>query len=209
MATESQILGVILASLLHMVLGAALFWPRPAAIAPSVGEEPITVFLMTAATGSDESATDSQRSAVKTLIATRNVVAPEPASLRRRAPPRGVGVRHLSVVPAPAPSTRELVGAPHPDLRSAFGETLLEHIERFRHYPENARQHAEQGVALIGFAMDRRGGLIDVWLDRSSGYPPLDAEALDTVRRAQPLPPVPDSLPEPLQVVVPVEFALH
>jgi protein TonB len=206
MATQSQILGLILASLLHVALGAALFWPRPAAIAPSFGEEPITVSLMTVATGSDESTTDSQRSAVTTLTAKPTVVAQEPASLRRRAPPRGVGARYLSVVPAPAASTREMVGAP--DLRSAFGETLLEHIERFRHYPENAREHAEQGVALVGFAMDRRGNLIDVWLDRSSGYPPLDAEALDTVRRAQPLPRVPDGLAEPLQVVVPVEFAL-
>jgi protein TonB len=205
MATESQILGLILASLLHIALGAALFWPRPAAIAPSFGEEPITVSLMTVATGSDESTMDLQRSAVPTLTAKPTVVAPEPASLRRRGP-RGVGARHLSVVPAPAASTREMVGAP--DLRSAFGETLLKHIERFRHYPENAREHAEQGVALVGFAMDRRGNLIDVWLDRSSGYPPLDAEALDTLRRAQPLPSVPDSLPEPLQVVVPVEFAL-
>jgi protein TonB len=47
-----------------------------------------------------------------------------------------------------------------------------------------------------------------VTLDRSSGSSLLDREALDTVRRAQPLPKVPADLPDPLTLTVAIEFAL-
>ncbi|WP_394002584.1 TonB family protein [Luteimonas sp. WGS1318] len=45
---------------------------------------------------------------------------------------------------------------------------------------------------------------------RRSGYDLLDAEALDTVHRASPVPPPPDALPGRAEtVVVPVEFFIH
>jgi TonB family protein len=60
----------------------------------------------------------------------------------------------------------------------------------------------------VGRLMDRSGRLIDLWLDRSGGFPVLDAEALATLSRAQPLPLIPQNIPERLQVVVPVAFTL-
>ena len=90
-----------------------------------------------------------------------------------------------------------------------FQAALLAHIERFRRYPDEARRDQRQGVVVVGFAMDRQGDLIDLWVDRSSGTTSLDEEALATVRRAQPLPPVPSDLPSPLEVAMPVAFALR
>lgn len=43
---------------------------------------------------------------------------------------------------------------------------------------------------------------------RGSGCPFLDREALATLRRAQPLPHIPDDRPEILEVAVPIEFFL-
>ncbi|WP_239509389.1 energy transducer TonB family protein [Stenotrophomonas maltophilia] len=51
--------------------------------------------------------------------------------------------------------------------------------------------------------------MLEVALIRSSGIPELDRAALATIRRAQPLPAIPDDRPDPLDLSVPVEFFLR
>ena len=57
--------------------------------------------------------------------------------------------------------------------------------------------------------MDRSGRVLSSRIDRSSGRPLLDREALAMLDRAQPLPPPPDDVPgATLELVTPVEFFL-
>ncbi|MDU1661803.1 MAG: energy transducer TonB, partial [Stenotrophomonas maltophilia] len=53
------------------------------------------------------------------------------------------------------------------------------------------------------------GRLLALRLEQSSGQPMLDDAALQTFRRAQPLPPIPDELKAPQELVVPVEYYLR
>lgn len=92
--------------------------------------------------------------------------------------------------------------------RIDFQAILLKHIERYRHFPEDARQARQQGTVLVGFVIIRSGAVLDVWIDRTSGFTSLDREAVATVKRAQPLPQIPDALPDSLEVVLPVSFDL-
>lgn len=101
---------------------------------------------------------------------------------------------------APLPSGAEI---------QAFRERLLRHIERFRRYPPAAREGGEEGVAQVRFVMDDSGKVIDAWIERSSGSPLLDEEALAAIMRARPLPTPPSSWPHAFGVVLPIDFALQ
>jgi protein TonB len=91
---------------------------------------------------------------------------------------------------------------------STFQRTLLRHIARYQNYPDEARSARLQGVVQLVFAMTRDGIVLDVWIKSSSGSSILDQAALDTIRRAQPLPRIPSELPDRLNILVPVSFAL-
>lgn len=92
-------------------------------------------------------------------------------------------------------------------LRS-YEEAVHAHLLGYREYPESSRRLGEQGVVQVGFALDRRGRVLDAWIERSSGFAALDTAALATVRRAQPLPAVPDALPAYIDLRVPIAFSI-
>jgi protein TonB len=54
--------------------------------------------------------------------------------------------------------------------------------------------------------MSRDGTLLGVWVKTSSGQAMLDKEAIDTIRRAQPLPSIPPELPDRLNIHVQLVF---
>ena len=90
-----------------------------------------------------------------------------------------------------------------------FQRLLLAHIERYQRYPSAAKRDGLQGTVLVAFAMRRDGSVVRVGVKSSSGRPVLDQEALETVRRAQPLPAIPADMPEQLTVLLPVAFDLQ
>lgn len=83
---------------------------------------------------------------------------------------------------------------------SRFQHQLLAHIERYQRHP------GPGGTVLVLFAMRRDGTLVRLDVKSSSGRPLLDQEALETIRRAQPLPRIPADMPDLLTVLVPVGF---
>jgi protein TonB len=87
-----------------------------------------------------------------------------------------------------------------------FQQALLRHIGRYQRYPGAARRNHLQGTVETFFSMRRDGTLLDVWVKTSSGQAVLDNEAIETVRRAQPLPPIPPELPNRLSVQVLLAF---
>ncbi len=87
---------------------------------------------------------------------------------------------------------------------------VLEHLQRHRRYPAQAQRRRQEGVAELRFSLDRHGRLLHVALEQGSGFEMLDAEALAVAARAQPFPPPPAAFGDnPIEVVVPVQFALR
>lgn len=115
----------------------------------------------------------------------------------------------------PAPETTAPVSNPAPQAPRAAGRDtsyearLLAHIQKFRRYPAAARRMGDQGVAHLRVRIDRGGHVVSAQLLRGSGFPALDRGALDTLRRADPLPAVPADRPDPFEMVVPVEFYIE
>ena len=85
-----------------------------------------------------------------------------------------------------------------------YQRQLLAHIQRY----QRDRRDGLRGTVLVAFAMRRDGSLVRVGIRSSSGRPALDQEAIDTIRRAQPLPSIPADMPEQLTVSLPVAFDL-
>lgn len=90
-----------------------------------------------------------------------------------------------------------------------YQNILLAHIARYQGYPSEQRNQRVEGIVQLSFAMNRQGGLLDIWVDHSSGVGALDNEAIATVRRAQPLPNIPRTLPDQLTVQLPVSFSVQ
>ncbi|MGV6873853.1 energy transducer TonB family protein, partial [Pseudochelatococcus sp. B33] len=65
---------------------------------------------------------------------------------------------------------------------------LMAHLERRKRYPSGARSRGEQGTAYVRFRIDDSGNVLSASLARSSGYPELDAEVVELVSRASPVP---------------------
>ncbi|HTQ99875.1 MAG TPA: TonB family protein [Candidatus Acidoferrum sp.] len=109
--------------------------------------------------------------------------------------------------PVTAPPTAAV--APSPQLLTWQGR-LLGRLQRFKRYPADARWHRQQGLPYVHFTVDRNGKVLSVALASSSGVATLDAEAVELIHRAEPLPPPPEEVPgDPVELVVPVEFSLR
>ena len=118
--------------------------------------------------------------------------APTPAAPPPAAPP--------AAAPAQAPSSHG------PD---TWEGRVLARLERYRRYPSDAQHARQQGTAYIRFRISRDGHVLSSSLDRSSGYPALDDAALETLRRADPLPKIPADRPDEIELLVPIEFFIQ
>ena len=86
---------------------------------------------------------------------------------------------------------------------------VLAALNKERRYPRLAMARRQQGVPYVRFTMDRQGKVLSSRLERSSGFPDLDREAIALPKRAEPLPEPPDDKPgDTLELVVPVQFFL-
>jgi protein TonB len=121
--------------------------------------------------------------------------------------------------PAPTPPQPETAAPktapapPAPQVSSNTPDTwegrMLARLEKFRRYPGAARSARQQGVVYIRFRINRDGHVLSSALVRSSGFPALDQAALETLRRADPLPKIPADRPDEIELSVPVEFTIH
>jgi protein TonB len=81
-------------------------------------------------------------------------------------------------------------------------------LERHKRYPDSARQRGEEGRAVLRFAVDRSGRVVDFAVAQSSGYPDLDASIEEMMRGAL-LPPFPASMTQPrIDLSVTIRFSL-
>lgn len=103
---------------------------------------------------------------------------------------------------ASAPPSVSAVNATH------YQDLLLAHIGRYRRYSADARREGMEGTVWVRFLLDRNGQVLRAWVDKSSGRALLDEEAISAVRRAEPLPRIPNALPDRIDITLPIEFDL-
>lgn len=136
------------------------------------------------------------------------IPSPEPAPEQSSSPPQPNEqlARAENTAPKPkAGATGGLRDAP-PDYRA----TLAAWLERYKEYPRRARRLGQQGTTVLHFIIDRNGKVLEWDIRSSSGHRLLDDAVENLIRRANPLPAMPDSMTvSKLELTVPVSFALQ
>jgi len=84
-------------------------------------------------------------------------------------------------------------------------------IKKFQIYPDEARSNGMQGETVIRIRIDRQGNIRYYILERSTGSQVLDKAAIDMVKRANPVPAVPNDYPpgDLIEFLIPVSFILQ
>lgn len=132
------------------------------------------------------------------------------------APARGAAesVPAEAVLPAatsaPAAAAPAVPSAPQPDALAAYRQRLTQLLAGQREYPRVAAMRGWEGEVRLRLRVARKGNLLGVVLDRSSGFDVLDQHALAMLAGLDGLPPVPEALEgNEIQVVVPVNYKLN
>jgi periplasmic protein TonB len=112
-----------------------------------------------------------------------------------------------AAAPQSAPVTAALAAAPapgHNDERAAVAMATWERelsarLEAIKRYPPDAR--GEKGIAQVAFRIDRNGHVLSRRIIQSSGSALLDADALATLKRADPLPAPPSGISDDMLTI--------
>lgn len=97
-----------------------------------------------------------------------------------------------------------------PGATTDYAATVLAWLERHKEYPRRARLRRQQGTVMLHFVVDRQGRVLAHRIHQGSGHQALDEEVLGLIKRAQPLPAMPDSIEtQTLELVVPVQFFIR
>jgi periplasmic protein TonB len=146
---------------------------------------------------------------------------PKPQAVKLPPKPRPV-VQKTAPTPTEAPPSEAATTAPATTATASASRAtsaaattswqglLQAHLARFKQYPAEARMSHHEGVPVVRFTMTRLGRVLSYRLENSSGHESLDREALALIERAQPLPPLPDEVPNAtIELVLPLRFQLH
>jgi protein TonB len=80
-------------------------------------------------------------------------------------------------------------------------------LQRLKRYPAASMSLHEEDSVMVHFVIDRTGKVLSAEVVRSRGFARLDAEAIDLLRRASPLPkPPPEVEGQTIERTVPIEF---
>lgn len=85
-------------------------------------------------------------------------------------------------------------------------------IDKFKDYPQEVKDEGIEGVVKIYLTMDREGNIQSRQITQHSPYPILDRLAMDAVRRANPVPKLPDNYPDRsrrLAFIIALKFRLN
>jgi TonB family protein len=85
---------------------------------------------------------------------------------------------------------------------------LVARLEIQKAFPRQASREKWEGTAQVTFVISREGKLISSSIKATSGWVVLDQAALDTVRRAQPVPPLPDGCDASKSFSIPMIFRI-
>lgn len=209
---------------LHVLLAVALLLRWQAAPPAMAAPEPAISIFMAAPSSPPRPVRDLAAGPQASERRTASEERPKERPLHRTPAPSAEAARPVDAVafaPAdPAPSAPAAQAAAPPstpappaarvasNVRDSWQGRVLAHLEKQRRYPGNARSRGMQGTTYVRFRMNRSGQVLSMAVQRSSGSDILDQAALATLRRAQPLPPIPAEMPEEVELAAPVEFYL-
>jgi protein TonB len=129
--------------------------------------------------------------------------APAPAPAQAETSP----AETASLPPSAAPAA---AGTPPNSAVTTFRDQLAAHLARYKHYPRAAQVKGEEGVAVVHFTLDRQGHVLAARIEQSAGHQLLDDEVLALLRRAEPLPQIPETMSATqLEISVPIRFSLR
>lgn len=223
-----------LSILLHGLLFAGMAWQRKALPAPL----PIlmaSIRLIAPEASLPESGPVAPRAPAPAALppkARQQVAAAEPRLTPRVTQPAGPAHVPIHVpaqtsapaaaeIAAPAASIPSAVAAapqseaarptrPQGDALAAYRQHLTELLARGYEYPRIAALRGWEGEVRLRLKVARRGNLLGVTLDRSSGFDVLDQHAQALLAGYGDLPPLPEALEaSEIQVIVPINYKLR
>jgi len=217
-----RFVGLVLVTTLHMaILLAFLTWH--VAIRTRPPSAPMIVTLLPLMSPARLKPKPAPQQKLKQISRQPPLIRPEQPPLNAPAPAAHPSLMPLpaaltAATPVPSPSVMPVTksvpetGPSSTPTRSegkdSWEARVLARLERLKRFPSAARSRRDQGVAVVRFRVNRQGRLLSSSLERSSGSRPLDQEALATVSRAEPFPPIPAGRPDEIDLVVPIEFFL-
>lgn len=115
----------------------------------------------------------------------------------------------LAEAPKAAPAAPVVAQRPQSELLDSYRQRLGDLLARQHEYPRVAAMRGWEGEVRLRLKVARKGNLLGVVLDRSSGFEVLDQHAVAMLEGLSSLPPLPDAIESnEIQVVVPVNYKL-
>jgi protein TonB len=192
----THLIGVAVGVSFLMVAGVRWLHRLPPATASHSEDQTVQVSLIATPTPASAPAPQSapQRAAAPQPVQTVSRI--EPALAAAKPSAARPTVPHL--IDAALPHT---VGAPPSAALDAsdYQKILFDHLQQYRQHVDGA-----EGTTQLLLTVRRDGKVLGIWVKSSSGQPILDRAAIETVRRAQPLPPIPAILPDTINLVISV-----
>ena len=145
----------------------------------------------------DSERTEMQSNASEAVSAPAEAQAPSATGVAAAAPARAASGGEAALPAA----------APDPGAVSDYYRRVESHLARFHAYPATLTGARPTGVVRVGLIVQRDGRVMDAWIETSSGVVPLDEAALQTLKRAEPLPGLPATLPGAIDLIVPLRYA--
>jgi protein TonB len=94
-------------------------------------------------------------------------------------------------------------------LDAAWMRAVTDHVRKFFYYPGAARMMRARGLVMVHFIVRRDGQLDLVEVGTSSGEWSLDAAATDMMRKAAPLPAIPERMhTDRFEGILPIDFGI-
>lgn len=144
----------------------------------------------------------------------RTIAPAGPATVATPAAPSETSRQPAVAVAAPsdAAASREVTTPPAPpqsEVLDGYRRRLGELLQRHQEYPRIAALRGWEGEVRLRLKVARKGNLLGVQVDRSSGFEVLDQHALAMLAALTGLPPLPEALEaNEIQVVVPINYKL-
>lgn len=111
-----------------------------------------------------------------------------------------------------SPISTERRGKPSTLWLAEYTQAMTAQVARVKAYPQIARLRGWEGTAVVTVHLSADGTILDARVAESSGHEILDRQAINMVRRADPMPPFPAGSFErsgsTLEVRLPIVFAL-
>lgn len=92
---------------------------------------------------------------------------------------------------------------------TAFITSVTRLVERARIYPRDSLRREEEGKVTVAVTLNRNGELLDAKVEEPCPFDSLNQAALKTVRSVRAYPVVPDSLPAPVHLHIPLLYRVE